>query len=129
METRKGLFYTKEHEWLRLEGGRATVGLTAYALNALGEVTYLELVEPGESVEKGGRLGTVESVKTASDIFCPVPGRVVTVNEEALGAPEKLNESPYDDGWLAVIETGEEGVEKAGLLSAEQYEEFIAGLS
>lgn len=127
MELKNDLLYTSEHEWVRIEGSKATVGLTGHALEALGEVTYLEVVGPGENLARGGRLGTVESVKTASDIYAPVAGRVVEVNARAVDDPALLDASAYWEGWLAVFEAGPDGFGDEGLMSPEEYGRLIEG--
>lgn len=100
-ETRKELKYFSSHEWARVESdGTVTVGITDHAQESLGDVVYVELPEVGNTVNAGEEAGVVESVKAASDIFSPVSGEVIAINEELEDAPETVNESPYDDGWL-----------------------------
>ena len=94
------LQYTKSHEWVRIEGDEATVGITDYAQDALGDVVFVELPELGRELEAGAVFGTVESVKAASDLYAPVTGEVIAVNEDAVAAPELLNHEPYGKGWL-----------------------------
>lgn len=110
---RESLHYSKEHEWVALEGDIATIGITHYAQEQLGEITYLELPEAGDTFEKMARVGTIESVKTVSDLFTPVGGEIVELNpavmdriageENADFRPENLNKDPYGDGWIMKV--------------------------
>ena len=120
----KDLKYTKEHEWLKLEGKTATVGITDYAQQALGDIVFVELPKVGAAVEKGKSFGTVESVKSVSEIFAPVSGKVAAVNEELATAPEKINSDAHA-AWMIRIDTANPG-EANGLLSAADYEKFVA---
>ena len=128
MEIRKELLYSKEHEWLKIQGGKATVGITGYAVHTLGDITFAEFVPPGTAVSQFGRLGTIESVKAASDIFSPVSGKVASVNGKTAESPEIINSSPYDEGWLVMLEIEESPEEKNKLMTAEQYEEYTKNL-
>jgi glycine cleavage system H protein len=119
------LRYTKEHEWARIRGNVAQIGITRFAVEQLGDVTQIELPREGESVSKDEVFGTVESVKAVSDLFAPVTGKVVKVNTPIHDTPEAVNEDPYDDGWLIEIEMTDIK-QAAELLSAEQYREFLA---
>jgi len=112
--------YTKDHEWARLEDGRVRVGITDFAQDALGDVVFVQLPEPGASLEAGGALGEVESTKSVSDIYAPVSGVVVEVNAELGDAPQRLNEDPYGEGWICVIEPADAASLEA-LLDAEGY--------
>jgi len=112
--------YTKDHEWARLEDGRVRVGITDFAQDALGDVVFVQLPEPGASLEAGGALGEVESTKSVSDIYAPVSGVVVEVNTELGDAPQRLNEDPYGEGWICVIEPADAASLEA-LLDAEGY--------
>ena len=98
------LKYSKEHEWVRVEGNNAVVGISDYAKSQLGDIVFVELPEPGATVTAGKRFSVVESVKAVSDIFSPVSGKVVAVNDGLNDAPEKINQAPYGEGWIAVIE-------------------------
>lgn len=119
------LRYTKEHEWARIRGNVAQIGITRFAVEQLGDVTQLELPREGESVKKDEVFGTVESVKAVSDLFAPVSGKVVKVNTPLNDTPEAVNEDPYDDGWLIEIEMSD--VKQADeLMTPEQYREFLA---
>ncbi len=115
------LKYTEDHEWVKIENGKAVrYGITDYAQSELGEIVYVELPEKDEVVEKGDMIGAVESVKTVSDLYTPVTGTIVKVNEELDDSPEIINEDPYGDGWIAVIELSDES-ELGSLISAEEY--------
>lgn len=112
------LKYTKEHEWVDLDTNR--VGITSFAQEALGDVVFVELPEVGAEIEAGDALGVIESVKAVSDLYSPVSGKIVAVNEELLDSPELINQDPYGKGWIVEIEsTGGED-----LLSAEEYEKL-----
>ena len=120
------LRYTSDHEWARLEDGRVRIGITDYAQDSLGDVVFVQLPEPGSTVEAGGAFGEVESTKSVSEVYAPVAGTVVEVNGELADAPQRLNEDPYGEGWICVIEAGDPGdFEK--LLDAEAYRALIAG--
>jgi glycine cleavage system H protein len=107
VEFPEDLRYTKEHEWVRIEGGRARVGITDFAQDALGDVVYVDLPEVGAPVEADQPLGEVESTKSVSDVFCPVAGTVAERNPLIEDRPELVNEQPYGDGWLVVIEVSD----------------------
>ena len=115
------LQYTKTHEWVRREDDVATVGITDHAQDELGDVVFIELPEKGVSFGAGDAFGTVESVKAVSDLYAPVGGEVVEVNEALNDAPEKINEEPYGDGWIIRLRVSEE----ADLLSAGEYEKVL----
>jgi glycine cleavage system H protein len=119
------LRYTKEHEWIGLEGDLATVGITDHAQEELGDIVYVELPKPGAKLEKGKTLGSVESVKAVSDIYAPVSGEVMEVNETLADAPEKINKDPHGDAWLVKIRMTAPG-DVNELLSAAEYEAYIA---
>lgn len=126
MNIPEDLRYTKEHEWTKDRGdGCVIVGITDFAQDSLGDITYLELPEVGTEVEAGGTCGVVESVKTFSDIFAPLSGEVVEVNEELDGNEAVVNESPYEDGWFLVIRMSDPG-ELDTLLDAAGYEALLA---
>ena len=114
------LRYTKDHEWAKLEGGKVRVGITAHAVEQLGDITLVELPKIGSRVELGKAFGTVESVKTLSDLFAPLEGTVVEVNEQLASKPELVNEGCYEAGWMVVIEPSDAGA-FAGLLDAAAY--------
>jgi glycine cleavage system H protein len=115
------LQYTKTHEWVRREGDTATVGITEHAQDELGDVVFIELPEEGASFGTGDAFGTIESVKAVSDLYAPVGGEVVEVNEALNDAPEKVNEDPYGEGWIIRLRVSGEG----NLLSAEEYEKVL----
>jgi glycine cleavage system H protein len=117
--------YTKEHEWVQVEGKRARVGITDHAQAELGDVVFVELPSMGTVVKKGGHLGTVESVKAVSDIFAPVSGKVVAVNSDLETSPETVNQSPHADGWIVVLEISDPA-EANDLLDAAAYEKLLA---
>ena len=119
------LKYTKEHEWTRIAGNRATVGITAFAKDQLGDVVYLELPEVGAEVKRGQPFGVVESTKAVSELFAPLTGKVTKVNQELVDAPEGINESPHEKGWMIEIEIASPD-EVPQLLSAAQYKELLA---
>ena len=115
------LQYTRSHEWVRTEGDTATVGITDHAQDELGDIVFIELPEQGATFGAGDSFGTVESVKAVSDLYAPVGGEVVEVNEALNDSPEKINEDPYGEGWIIKLRVSEEG----NLLSASDYEQFI----
>jgi glycine cleavage system H protein len=118
------LRYTEEHEWVRLEGETATVGITDFAQEALGEVTYVELPAPGATLTRGEEFAVVESLKAASDVYAPLSGTVAAVNEALEDDPRQVNAEPYGAGWLCTVE-GIDPAEVEGLLSPEQYQDLI----
>ena len=118
------LKYHKEHTWARISDNKATVGITDYAQESLGEVVYIEVPETGTSVQAGEDLGEIESTKATSSIISPVSGTVVEVNDELNDSPEVVNEDPYSKGWVAVIELGENSGD-SNLMSAADYTKFI----
>ncbi|HHW03284.1 MAG TPA: glycine cleavage system protein GcvH [Thermoanaerobacterales bacterium] len=122
----KNLLYTEEHEWILVEGNRGTIGITDHAQDALGDVVYVDLPKVGDKIVKGETFGTVESVKAASDIYAPVSGTVVEVNEALKDSPELINRSPYDEAWMIVVELDDES-ELDELLSPEDYENILEG--
>ncbi len=114
--------YSKDHEWIRLEEGTATLGITHFAQEELGEVVYLELPEVGESFAAGDEIGTIESVKAVAEIYTPVDGEITARNDAAVDSPEKVNEAPHDEGWLVKIKLS--GGPPEGLMSAAEYKNF-----
>ncbi|HEY2664867.1 MAG TPA: glycine cleavage system protein GcvH [Candidatus Binataceae bacterium] len=125
METPAGLKYSKEHEWVAAEDSVATIGITDFAQEQLGEIVYVELPAVGEKVSKDDPFGVVESVKAVSDIFAPISGTVVEVNEDLPDSPETVNEDPYGDGWLIKIKVSDTA-ELDDLMDNEEYEEMVA---
>lgn len=124
MKLGKGLKYSKEHEWVRIEGDKVYVGITDFAQNALGDIVFVELPETDLELEAGDILGVVESVKAASDIYTPVSGTVIEVNEELNDSPETINESPYE-AWIAVIELKDIS-QLDDLMDEHEYEDFCS---
>ena len=114
------LSYSKEHEWVRVDGSRATIGITSFAADELGDIVFVELPEPGASLSQFGTFGVVESVKAVSDLYAPVSGEVVEVNEALRNAPELLNSDPFGDGWIAKVELAEP-TELDNLMDASAY--------
>ncbi len=118
------LKYTKEHEWIRVEGDLAVVGITDYAQHELGEIVFVEVETIGETLSAGEVFGTVEAVKTVSELFLPVDGEILELNEELESSPEKVNDDPYGDGWMVKIKLSDQS-QLSGLLSAEEYKQII----
>lgn len=121
------LKYTKEHEWVRFEGNIATVGITDFAQSALGDIVYVDVDTEGDSLDENEVFGSIEAVKTVSDLFIPLPGRVLEVNEAIEDEPELVNNEPYDGGWIIKVELAED-VMISGLyelLSPEEYKNLI----
>ncbi|MHB1342984.1 MAG: glycine cleavage system protein GcvH [Thermoleophilia bacterium] len=121
----KNLKYHKEHDWARVEGDIAVLGVTDYAQESLGDIVYIELPEVGAEVTAGVSYAEIESVKAVSDVYAPVSGTVVEANEEVVDAPELINESPYEDGWLIKVKLSDPS-QTDDLMSAEEYEEMLA---
>lgn len=124
MSIPKELRYSREHEWVKIEDGKVRVGITDFAQSELGDIVFVELPEVGDEVIAGEAFGSVESVKTVSELYAPVSGTVLEVNEELEDNPEYVNVSPYDKAWMIVIEPSDLS-EADDLLSAEAYEEMI----
>ncbi|WP_110928578.1 glycine cleavage system protein GcvH [Bacillus massiliglaciei] len=120
----KELRYSKDHEWLKQEDGKVTIGITHFAQEELGDIVFVELPEIGDEVKAGEPFGSVESVKTVSELYAPVSGKVVAVNEELTDNPEFVNESPYESAWMIVLEPADEN-EAAELLSADEYDALL----
>ena len=119
------LKYSKEHEWVRISGRRAVVGITDFAQSQLGDIVFVELPAVGATITAGKRFSVVESVKAVSDIFAPLGGTVVEVNEALNDAPETVNQDPFGKGWIAVIELAE-GTDAEGLMDSEAYAAHVA---
>lgn len=124
MAIEKGLQYTKEHEWILIEDNIATIGITDFAQESLGDITFVQLPKEGEKISKNDPFGVVESVKTVSDLYAPVSGRVVEVNQPLLEAPELINEDPYHEGWMLKVEMASEA-DTEELMSSEEYQSYI----
>jgi glycine cleavage system H protein len=118
------LSYTKDHEWVRVKGDNATIGITDHAQRQLGDVVYVELPKAGDKFEAAEPFGSVESVKAVSEIYMPIAGSVVEVNDTLNDSPERVNEDPYGDGWMVVVKMSEPS-QVDGLLSAIEYEDYI----
>lgn len=118
------LKYSREHEWIRVEGNLATIGITDYAQEELGDIVNVELPDEGDEIHKDEAFGAVESVKASSEVFSPVSGKIVEVNEPLLDAPEMINEDPYDEGWMVKIELSDSS-ELEELMDAAAYEQYI----
>jgi glycine cleavage system H protein len=121
------MLFTKDHEWIEVAGDLATVGVTAYAAEQLGDVVFVELPEVGKTLKPGDGMAVVESVKAASDVYAPVSGEVVAVNDELPGSPETVNAVPEGAGWFAKIRLSNPG-ELSGLMDRAAYETYLAGL-
>lgn len=124
MKVEKGLFYTKDHEWVKVEGDEALIGISDYAQHSLGDIVYVELPEVDDELEKGEDFAAVESVKAASDVFMPIGGKIIEVNEDLEDEPELLNADAFAN-WLVKIEIADKA-ELDELLSAVEYEKFLA---
>jgi glycine cleavage system H protein len=122
------LLYTREHEWTRLEGSVARVGITEYAAKTLNDVVYLSLPSLGESLKQLKTFGTIESIKAVSELYSPLSGTVRRVNSELLTRPELVNQSPYGEGWIVEIDASNLAAEKLALLTSVQYVEFLTSL-
>jgi glycine cleavage system H protein len=127
MEVWDHLLYTKEHEWVNIEESMATIGITDYAQDALGDITYVELPSEGDRVEQFEQFASIESVKAASDIYSPVSGEIVAVNSEVEDDPGLINKRCYDHGWLARIEMSSPE-ERANLMNAQEYRNYLESL-
>ena len=117
-----GLLYTKDHEWIKLDGSTATIGITDFAQGELGDIVYVDISTVGQEVAEHATFGSVEAVKTVSDLYMPVNGKVLEVNPALDGSPENVNSDPYGEGWMIRIEVKGS---TAGLLTADQYKELI----
>ena len=127
MEVLNDYYYTKEHEWINIEGATAYVGITDYAQSALGDITFVELPKADVEVEQFEQIASVESVKAASDIFCPVSGTVIEVNAGLESDPGLINRSCYEKGWIAKIEVAD-AEEKSNLMDAGEYRKYLESL-
>jgi glycine cleavage system H protein len=125
MEFPDGLLYSKEHEWVLVDGDSATIGITEFAQEELGDVVYVELPEVGEKIVKDDPFGAVESVKAVSDIYAPVSGTVLEINDVLPDSPETINDDPYGDGWMIRVEMNDKD-DLQDLMSAEEYAEYVA---
>jgi glycine cleavage system H protein len=124
-EVREGLYYSKDHEWVKVEGATCRIGISDYAQKTLHEVVFAELPEKGRRVSKAETLGTLESVKAVAEVYAPISGEVIEVNEALKETPELVNKSPYDEGWIAVVSPSDLEEELKSLMDAEKYGEYI----
>ncbi|MDM5230142.1 MULTISPECIES: glycine cleavage system protein GcvH [Lysinibacillus] len=125
MSTPKDLRYSEEHEWVKVEDGKVRIGITHFAQSELGDIVFVELPQVGDEIKTDDPFGSVESVKTVSELYAPISGTVVEVNADLEDSPEFVNESPYEKAWMIVVEPADASeVEK--LMTAEQYEEMVA---
>ncbi|GEB32600.1 MULTISPECIES: glycine cleavage system protein GcvH [Brevibacillus] len=124
MEFPKNLRYSEEHEWVRVEGNKAYIGITAFAQSELGDIVFVELPEVGATIQQDEPFGSVESVKTVSELYAPVTGKVVEVNGELEDAPELVNSSPYEQAWMIAVELSDEA-ELDKLMDADKYEAMV----
>ncbi|MBN6889120.1 glycine cleavage system H protein [Cytobacillus horneckiae] len=124
MNTPKELRYSEEHEWVKTEGDKVRIGITDFAQSELGDIVFVELPEVGDEVTADEPFGSVESVKTVSELYAPISGKIVEINEELSDSPEFVNESPYEKAWMIVVEPSDSS-EMDNLMSAEQYEEMV----
>lgn len=124
MSTPKELRYSEEHEWIKEEGDKVRIGITAFAQSELGDIVFVELPEVGDDITADEPFGSVESVKTVSELYAPVSGKVVEVNEDLDDSPEFVNESPYEKAWMIVVELSDKS-ELDNLMTAEQYEAMV----
>ena len=124
MNIPEGLKYTKDHEWVKIEGDMATVGITDFAQSELGDIVYLDITTVGQEIGQHDLFGTIEAVKTVSDLFMPVSGKVLELNPLLESSPEKVNEDPYGEGWMIKVQI-KNAAEAGDLLSVEQYKELI----
>ena len=124
MNVPEKLQYTEDHEWVAVEDDVATIGITDYAQSELGDIVFIELPSVGDAITKGDSFGTIEAVKAVSDLFAPVSGEVLEVNDELGDTPEKINESPYDEGWMIRVRIGDES-ETEMLLTPDVYKDLI----
>ena len=124
MNIPQDLKYTKDHEWVRVEGEEAVIGITDFAQSELGDIVFVEIETEGEELEQEEVFGTVEAVKTVSDLFMPISGEVIAFNEELEDSPEKVNEDPYEEGWMIRVKIAD-AAQLDALLSAEDYQNLI----
>jgi glycine cleavage system H protein len=127
MNIKEGYFYTKEHEWVKIDGAKAKVGISDYAQHKLGDITFIDLPAKGKEVKQFAILSGIESVKAASDIFAPISGKVEAANTALEGAPDLVNKSPYEQGWIAELSVKDAG-ETKNLMDSKAYGAYVAGL-
>ena len=124
MEVLDSLLYTEDHEWLRIDNNKVYIGITDFAQSELGDIIFVELPSIDDNVDAGGTIGTIEAVKTVADVYTPISGKIVEINETIVDQPELINSSPYEDGWIACIEFN--GIiDEVKTLSSQEYLKFI----
>jgi glycine cleavage system H protein len=123
----EGLLYTKEHEWVRIDDNKVVVGISDYAQQSLGDVTFVELPAVGSEINRSDKISTIESVKAASDVYAPLPGTVIQINQDIADSPELVNQSPYEKGWFAIINLKGD-IKKDHLMDASEYRQYIERL-
>jgi len=128
MNIPENLLYTKDHEWVKIDGDNATIGITDYAQSSLGDITFVDLPKVGATIKQSKVAATVESVKAASDVYAPLTGEVTKANTELAAHPELVNKSAYESGWFARIKAADLS-EKSSLMTPVQYKEYLQGLS
>jgi glycine cleavage system H protein len=124
----QGMLYSKEHEWVKIDGEVATIGVTDYAQNSLGDIVYVDLPRVGAAIKQFDGIGVIESVKAVSDLFTPIGGEVIEINEALEADPALVNREPFGGGWMFKVKVGDTG-ETANLLSPESYDEVVAAAS
>lgn len=127
MNIPEGLLYTRSHEWIRIEGDTAIMGITDYAQDSLGDITFVELASKGAEVKQADMLATVESVKAASDVYAPLSGSINRINQDIIDSPELVNQAPYEKGWFVAIDIKDED-EKGKLMNASDYKGYVEEL-
>ena len=124
MEVLDSLLYTEDHEWLRIDNNKVYIGITDFAQSELGDIIFVELSSIDDNVDAGGTIGTIEAVKTVADVYTPISGKIVEINETIVDQPELINSSPYEDGWIACIEFNG-AIDEVKTLSSQEYLKFI----
>ena len=124
MEVLDSLLYTEDHEWLRIDNNKIYIGITDFAQSELGDIIFVELPSIDDNVDAGGTIGTIEAVKTVADVYTPISGKIVEINETIVDQPELINSSPYEDGWIACIEFNGT-IDEVKTLSSQEYLKFI----
>lgn len=124
MEVVDHLLYTKDHEWINVDGNDAVIGVSDYAQESLGDITFVELPNVGDEIEQFGELASVESVKAASDIYSPMSGKITAVNDDLSEEPGLINKSPHESGWIAKIKLSD-SEERSNLMTADEYRKFL----
>ena len=124
-DVKEGFYYSKEHEWVKIEDDKCRVGIGDYAQKQLHEVVYAELPKIGSKIKQKEPLGTLESIKAVADVYSPISGEIIKVNEELKNSPELINNNPYDNGWIAIIKPSKLGEEIETLMNAKKYSKFL----